>query len=140
MMPRFWRKEIGKADMSAVVDDGNKITFRPLSEAIGAEVLGTDLTAPLDDSVKSRLRGALAEYRLLLERDEHIPEASQADFAKVLAISRFARTKTSRRARSPRRNSYPTRGKIACLVTVNSIPLRSAVSGKPAEGAPSLRD
>ena len=121
MPPRFWRKEIGKADMSAVVDDGNKITFRPLSEAIGAEVLGADLTAPLDDNVKSRLRVAFAGYRLLLVRDEHISEASQADFAKVLAISRFARITTSSRARSPRRNSYPTRGKMASLVTVNSI-------------------
>ena len=55
MTPRFWRKEIGKFDMSAVVDDGNNIAFRPLSEAMGAEVLGADLTAPLDDSVKSRL-------------------------------------------------------------------------------------
>ena len=48
-------KEIGKTGMSAVVDDGNNITFWPLSEAIGFEVLEADLTAPLDNGVIFRL-------------------------------------------------------------------------------------
>ena len=41
--------------MSAVVDDGNNITFWALSEAIESEVLEADLPAPLDDGVKFRL-------------------------------------------------------------------------------------
>ena len=69
--------------MSAVVDDENNIALRSLSEAIGAEVLGADLTAPLDDGAKSRLRGVLVDFRLLLVRDEHISAPNQADFAKI---------------------------------------------------------
>ncbi len=38
--------------------------------------------ALLDDGVKSRLRGAFADYRLLLVRDEHISAANQLNFAK----------------------------------------------------------
>ena len=76
-------EEIGKTDMSAVVCRGNNIAFRPLSEAMGAEVFGADRTASLDDGVKLRLRGSLADYRHLLVRDGQISAANQVNFAKV---------------------------------------------------------
>ena len=63
---------ICKIDMSAFVDDGNNITVGALSEVIGYVVFDADLTAPLDDSVQSRLRGGLAGYRLLMIRGEQI--------------------------------------------------------------------
>ena len=69
--------------MVAAVGDASEIGFRRLSGAIGAEVLGVDLTSPLDDDVQSQLRAALAEFRLLLVRDERISATDQADFAKV---------------------------------------------------------
>ncbi len=69
--------------MSAVVCGGNNIAFRPLSEAMGVEVFGADRAASLDDGVKLRLRGSLADYRHLLVRDGHISAANQVNFAKV---------------------------------------------------------
>ena len=69
--------------MSAVVCGGNNIVFLPLSEAMGAEVFGADPTASLDDGVKLRLRGSLADYRHLLVRDGHISTANQENFAEV---------------------------------------------------------
>ena len=68
--------------MSAVADDGHKFACRPLSEAIGSEVLSADLKALLGDGVRSRLRGAFAGYRLFLVCDEHISAANQLNFAK----------------------------------------------------------
>ena len=76
-------EKIGKTDMSAVVCGGNNIVALPLSEAMGAEVFGADPTASLDDGVKLRLRGSLADYRHLLVRDGHISTANQENFAEV---------------------------------------------------------
>jgi taurine dioxygenase len=47
-------------------------TVRPLTEAIGAEIAGIDLSAPIDAATKQRLSQALAEHLALVFHDQYL--------------------------------------------------------------------
>ncbi len=53
---------------------------RPLSEHTGAEVLGIDLTAPVDAPAKEALNRAFSDHHVLVVRDQHLsaPQLAQA--------------------------------------------------------------
>ena len=53
----------------------------PISGALGAEVFGIDLSADLDEAAMDEIRRALAEYVVLLFRDQELSVASQRAFA-----------------------------------------------------------
>lgn len=53
----------------------------PISGALGAEVFGIDLSADLDQAVMDEIRRALAEYVVLLFRDQELSVARQRAFA-----------------------------------------------------------
>ena len=53
----------------------------PISGALGAEVFGIDLSADLDEAVMDEIRRALAEYVVLLFRDQELSVARQRAFA-----------------------------------------------------------
>lgn len=55
---------------------------QPLSNALGAEIIGVDLASPLDDALFSAVYAAFLRYQLLLFRNQDIPPASQVDFAR----------------------------------------------------------
>ena len=57
--------------------------IRPLSDALGAEVTGVDLSQPLDDETRKRLHAAFLEYHLLCFRGDPL---TPADFAQVSRI------------------------------------------------------
>lgn len=46
--------------------------IRPLSETTGAEVLGIDLTQPVDDATKAALNRAFIDRHVLVVRDQHL--------------------------------------------------------------------
>lgn len=58
-------------------------SFRPLSDALGAEVLGLDLRQPLSASDARALSSGLDEYTVLLFRDQALNEEDQLRIAKV---------------------------------------------------------
>jgi taurine dioxygenase len=62
--------------MLATID---RLEVRPLSGALGAEVIGVDLAAPLDDDAVAALRTALLEHVVIFFRDQALtPEGMVA--------------------------------------------------------------
>jgi len=53
----------------------------PLSDALGVEITGLDLAAPIDETTADDLRAAFAEHHLLLLRGQQVDEAQQIRFA-----------------------------------------------------------
>lgn len=52
------------------------LIIRPLCRAFGAELIGIDLTRPVDDALFDRIHRAFLEYQLLLLRDQDLPPAN----------------------------------------------------------------
>ena len=59
------------------------LTYRPLSDALGAEVIGLDLSTDYDESTKASLREAFSRYGLLLVRGQEVTTADQTRFAEL---------------------------------------------------------
>lgn len=57
------------------------LEFRPLSQALGAQVIGLDLTKPYDEATKAQLRQAFLRYHLLLVRGVEISEEDEIRFS-----------------------------------------------------------
>lgn len=55
---------------------------RPLSPALGAEIIGVDLGQTIDDRLFSAIYEAFLHYQVLLFRDQDIPPAKQVAFAR----------------------------------------------------------
>ena len=64
---------------SAITSPG--LRFRPLSEHVGAEVAGIDLSRPISDAQHHDLNHALAQYGVLVFRDQDLPPAMHVDFS-----------------------------------------------------------
>lgn len=58
------------------------VSIRPLSPAMGAQVIGMDLSGPLDESEIVQLREALGKYGVLCFRDQHLTEVQQIEFSR----------------------------------------------------------
>jgi alpha-ketoglutarate-dependent taurine dioxygenase len=59
------------------------ITYRPLTDVLGAEVVGIDLSAAFDQATSASLRDAFSRYGLLLVRGQSITTADQTRFAEL---------------------------------------------------------
>jgi taurine dioxygenase len=57
------------------------LTSVPLSPAIGAEIVGVDLRAPLEDGQFEAILGAWHHYCILLFRKQHLDTEDQLRFA-----------------------------------------------------------
>lgn len=55
--------------------------IEPLDGVLGAQVLGADLTGPLDDETVQHLRTALNDYHLLVFRDQDLTGEQQVSFS-----------------------------------------------------------
>src|SRR5215467_11310275 len=58
-------------------------TVRPLSPALGAEILGVDLRDPIDDALKQRFLDTWHQYLVILLRDQTLDEDAQVRFAEM---------------------------------------------------------
>jgi taurine dioxygenase len=58
-----------------------RIRVRPLSAAIGAEIIGVDLREPLDDATFERILTAWHQHLVILLRDQKLTEEDQVRFA-----------------------------------------------------------
>jgi taurine dioxygenase len=63
------------------LQDGRQIDVRRLSDAIGAEVVGLDLSQPLSAATVAALKRTWLEHQVLLFRDQHLSEPDQVRFA-----------------------------------------------------------
>lgn len=57
---------------------------RPLSPALGVEILGLDLSRPFDADVAGELRALYCAHHLLLLRDQSLDEAAQVRFSEIV--------------------------------------------------------
>ena len=57
------------------------VTIRPLSGAIGAEILGVDVSQPLDDDVFSQIQDAFDQYLVIFFRDQDLTPEAHNNFA-----------------------------------------------------------
>jgi taurine dioxygenase len=53
------------------------LEIRPLCRAFGAELIGVDLSQPVDDALYGRIHDAFLEHQLLLLRSQDLPPAHQ---------------------------------------------------------------
>jgi taurine dioxygenase len=70
----------------------SRIEARPTSGAVGAEILGLDLSSGLDESDVDELRAALNKYGVIFFRDQPLSPEQQIAFAKrfgTININRF---------------------------------------------------
>jgi taurine dioxygenase len=61
-------------------------TKRPLSDVIGVEIQGVDLSQPLDASTFDAVKEAWFERNILLFRDQDVSEESQIRFASYFGL------------------------------------------------------
>jgi taurine dioxygenase len=59
-----------------------RVEIRPLDDALGAEVLGLDLSQPLADDEFGRIRQAHLDHHVLVFRDQRITPAQQVTFSR----------------------------------------------------------
>jgi len=58
-------------------------TVRPLSPALGAEILGVDLRDPIDDALRQKFLDAWHQYLVILVRNQTLDEEAQVRFAET---------------------------------------------------------
>lgn len=63
------------------MSSGTKLTIRPVTPTIGAEVEGVDLSAPLDARVVAEIRKALLDHLVLFFRDQEMTPEQQLRFS-----------------------------------------------------------
>ncbi len=71
---------------------------RPLSPALGAEIVGVDLSEPISDELFAKIQDCWHQNLVVLFRDQHLSEADQVRFAErfgPLAISHTRRYTTA---------------------------------------------
>lgn len=76
----------------------NSLRTRPLSLALGAEILDVDLSQPISDPLFERIRGCWHDNIVVLFRDQRLSEADQVRFAErfgPLALSHTRRYTTA---------------------------------------------
>jgi len=76
----------------------DKLQTRPLSPALGAEILNVDLSQPISDELFAAIEDCWHQNLVVLFRDQHLSEADQVRFAErfgALAISHTRRYTTA---------------------------------------------
>lgn len=68
--------------MSAVLQETEQITIKPLTPKLGAEIFGVDFSRDLDDDTFHQIHEAFLRYQVLLFSPGALPPASQVAFAR----------------------------------------------------------
>lgn len=76
-----------------------RLSVRPLTPVIGAEILGLDLRQPLDPATVTALRTAWHDHAVLLLRDQELTEADQIRFGE--SFGELGRVFSHREGRHP---------------------------------------
>ncbi|MBD88004.1 MAG: hypothetical protein CMM34_07075, partial [Rhodospirillaceae bacterium] len=57
------------------------LSIRKLHDSLGAEILGVDLSTPLDPDTKSEIESAWKSFGVLVFRDQNISDAEHVAFS-----------------------------------------------------------
>lgn len=106
-----------------------RIEIAPTGTALGAEIRGMDLSQPVPDASKARLRQAWADHLVLLWRDQKLPDVSFLQAAEI-----FGRTKEPAARKFQVAGGYAIGGKRVAL-----DPRVSLISNLDENGVP-VRD
>lgn len=70
--------------MTATIDTkrSSTLTLHPVTPALGAEVEGVDLTAPLSDELIAEIRKAVVQYKVIFFRDQNITQEQHVAFGR----------------------------------------------------------
>ena len=60
----------------------SQLTIRRVAGALGAEISGVDLAAPLSDATIAEIRGALLQHQVIFFRDQELTPAQQTAFGR----------------------------------------------------------
>ena len=71
---------------SSVQAPGQPFDVRPFAEKVGAEIVGLDLSRPLNDADFARLHQAHLDYHVVVFRDQHITPQQQIDFSRRFGV------------------------------------------------------
>ena len=88
----------GQIPASDVRRPADTMQTRPLSPALGAEIMGVDLSEPISDELFAKIQDCWHQHLVVLFRDQHLSEADQVRFAErfgPLAISHTRRFTTA---------------------------------------------
>ncbi|CAN5270712.1 TauD/TfdA family dioxygenase [soil metagenome] len=66
----------------ATLDTATRFDIRPLDAPLGAEIVGLDLTRPLDDEDFARIHRAHLDHHVLVFRDQRITPQQHIDFSR----------------------------------------------------------
>ncbi len=104
-----------------------ELIIRPLSQTLGAEIRGLDISKPLDAETVATVTGLWHEHIVLLFRDQELDEDSQLAFA-----AQFG--KLGERARPPERrpegSDYNASIMLISNVRENGVPVGSLPDGE----------
>jgi taurine dioxygenase len=73
---------------SGEVNAPENIEIVPTGKAVGAEIRGIDLSQPVPEASKAKLREAWADHLVLLWRDQKLPDESFLDAAEIFGITK----------------------------------------------------
>jgi len=65
---------------------GQQFDVRPFAEKVGAEIVGLDLSRPLNDADFTRVHQAHLDYHVVVFRDQHITPQQQIDFSRRFGV------------------------------------------------------
>ena len=65
---------------------GQPFDVRPFAEKVGAEIVGLDLSRPLNDADFARVHQAHLDYHVVVFRDQHITPQQQIDFSRRFGV------------------------------------------------------
>jgi taurine dioxygenase len=65
---------------------GQQFDVRPFAEKVGAEIIGLDLSRPLNDADFARVHQAHLDYHVVVFRDQHITPQQQIDFSRRFGV------------------------------------------------------
>ncbi|HEY0286431.1 MAG TPA: TauD/TfdA family dioxygenase [Pseudomonas sp.] len=65
---------------------GQQFDVRPFAEKVGAEIVGLDLSRPLNDADFARVHKAHLDHHVVVFRDQHITPQQQIDFSRRFGV------------------------------------------------------
>jgi taurine dioxygenase len=65
---------------------GQQFDVRPFAEKVGAEIVGLDLSRPLNDADFSRVHRAHLDHHVVVFRDQHITPQQQIEFSRRFGV------------------------------------------------------
>jgi alpha-ketoglutarate-dependent taurine dioxygenase len=68
--------------MAVAAERSDEFAIRPVSDVLGAEVVGLDVSRPMDENTFATIRRAFQDHHLLCFRDQHLDDDALVAFSK----------------------------------------------------------